>query len=93
DFYDRLQDYLLARLRNLNPEDDEITFTQAERDSVSIWRNLIYTHQTCQFNFTSYDMGHCQDTINSSSTHCDIMVHTLDDPSSPGYHPYWYACV
>ncbi|KIJ31573.1 hypothetical protein M422DRAFT_83448, partial [Sphaerobolus stellatus SS14] len=55
-FYDRLRDYLLARLRHLNPEDDEIMFTQAERHTVSIQRNLIYAHQTCRINFTTYDM-------------------------------------
>ncbi|KIJ35835.1 hypothetical protein M422DRAFT_115801, partial [Sphaerobolus stellatus SS14] len=33
------------------------------------------------------------DTINSSSTHHDIMVHTFNDPSSSGYLLYWYAHI
>ncbi|KIJ36057.1 hypothetical protein M422DRAFT_132875, partial [Sphaerobolus stellatus SS14] len=50
-------------------------------------------HQTCCINFTTYDMQHLQDTINPSMSHRDIMLHACDDPSNPGYHPFWYARV
>ncbi|KIJ47639.1 hypothetical protein M422DRAFT_163781, partial [Sphaerobolus stellatus SS14] len=92
-FYDMMKDHLYARLSNLATEDDEIKITQVQRDEVLILRCVLYKHQTCRINFTTYDMQRSQDTINPCTSHCDILLHARDDPSNPGYHPYWYARV
>ncbi|KIJ40567.1 hypothetical protein M422DRAFT_256540 [Sphaerobolus stellatus SS14] len=93
-FFDKLREYLYSHLiPELDRVDDEIILTQDQRTSVSIQYNQIYTHQTCRINYTTYDMRRVQDSINPSTSHRDIMLHARDDPSSPGYHPYWYARV
>ncbi|KIJ43684.1 hypothetical protein M422DRAFT_252926 [Sphaerobolus stellatus SS14] len=92
-FYDGLKDYLFARLTNLTPEDDELTISQEQRDEVIIRGRVLYCHQTCRINFTTYDMQRSQDTINPYNGHSDIMLHARDEPSNPGYHPFWYARV
>ncbi|KIJ23742.1 hypothetical protein M422DRAFT_195539 [Sphaerobolus stellatus SS14] len=93
DFYDLLKDHLFARLTNRATEDDELDITQAQRNMVLIRQRVLYRHQTCRINFTTYDMQRSQDSINPSTSHRDIMLHAGDDPASHGYHPYWYARV
>jgi len=93
DFDSKLCNHLLARLRNLDSNDDEIVFTHKDRFSLDIEDEKIYEQKTCRFNFTTYDMRRAQDTIKSGSHRRDVMLHARDDPNSPRYHPYWYARV
>ncbi|KIJ53889.1 hypothetical protein M422DRAFT_242156 [Sphaerobolus stellatus SS14] len=93
NFYDDMKTHLYGRLTNIAAEDDEVHITQAQRDKVLILRRVLYKHQTCRINFTTYDMQRSQDSINPSTSHRDIMLHARDDHSSSRYHPYWYARV
>ncbi|KAF8582468.1 hypothetical protein K439DRAFT_1618223 [Ramaria rubella] len=40
-----------------------------------------------------YDLRQSQDSINPRTSHCDVLVHTQDNPMNPGFHPFWYTCV
>lgn len=54
----------------------------------------MYSHQTLQVNYTTYDMRRDQDTI-SVSRHPDVMVLAPEEPDVPESekHSYWYARV
>jgi hypothetical protein len=56
---------------------------------VIIPNNTIYSAQTMQVYYTTYDLRREYDTINPR-THADIMV--LSGEKTPS-HPYWYARV
>jgi hypothetical protein len=60
-----------------------------ERSSVIIPNSTVYSVQTMQVYYTTYDMKREYDTINPR-THADIMV--LSGETNPR-HPYWYARV
>ncbi|KAF8577949.1 hypothetical protein K439DRAFT_1648918 [Ramaria rubella] len=47
NFYNRLKDHLLARMRGLEYDGDETEFTEQDRDTVIIRSNRLYRHQTC----------------------------------------------
>jgi hypothetical protein len=64
-------------------------FTHEERNSVVIPNNVIYSVQTMQVHYTTYDLRREYDTINPR-THGDVMV--LSGETNPS-HPYWYARV
>jgi hypothetical protein len=91
NFYSRLKDHLLGRLRGLEYDGDETEFTEQDRDSILIRNNRIYRHKTCRLNFTTYDMRRSQDSVNPRTSHRDIMVHAREDPESQEAHPFWYA--
>jgi hypothetical protein len=65
------------------------SFTEEERNSVIIPNNIIYSVQTMQVHYTTYDLRREYDTINPR-THGDVMV--LSGETAPS-HPYWYARV
>jgi hypothetical protein len=56
---------------------------------VIIPNNIIYSVQTMQVYYTTYNLRCDYDTINPR-THGDVMV--LSGETTPS-HPYWYACV
>lgn len=60
-----------------------------EHNSVIIPNNVIYSVQTMQVNYTTYDLRREYDTI-SPRTHADVMV--LSGETTPS-HPYWYARI
>ncbi|KAG2060731.1 hypothetical protein BDR06DRAFT_1054389 [Suillus hirtellus] len=64
-------------------------FMDDERNSVIISDSRLYSVQTMQVHYTTYDLRREYDTINPR-THCDIMV--LSGETRP-QHPYWYARV
>lgn len=79
----------MYRLKKLDVTHCDRTFTDEERNSLIIPNNTIYSVQTMQIHYTTYDMRRVYDTINSR-THADVMV--LSGETSPS-HPYWYARV
>lgn len=61
----------------------------ADRNSVVIPNNIIYSVQTMQVHYTTYNLRREHNTINPR-THGDVMV--LSGEIMPS-HPYWYARV
>ncbi|KIK32237.1 hypothetical protein CY34DRAFT_47013, partial [Suillus luteus UH-Slu-Lm8-n1] len=88
-FIPKLKDHLLYRLRGLDVGYCDHTFTDDERNSVIIIDNKMYSVQTMQVHYTTYDLRREYDTINPR-THSDIIV--LSGETRPE-HPYWYARV
>jgi hypothetical protein len=64
-------------------------FTDEEHSSVIIPNGMVYSVQTMQIYYTTYDMRHEYDTVNPKA-HADVMV--LSGETTPS-HPYWYACM
>lgn len=89
NFIPKLKDHILYRLRKLDISYCDHTFTPKERNSVIIPNNIIYSVQTMQVQYTTYDMRREYDIINPR-THADVMV--LSGETTPS-HPYWYARV
>ncbi|HEV7737304.1 MAG TPA: hypothetical protein VGO47_08050 [Chlamydiales bacterium] len=67
---------------------DEPSFTAAERNTVKILNNSIYTHKTLRINYTTYDNRRAQDYLNTT-THTDFMMLAHDELT----HPYWYGRI
>jgi hypothetical protein len=89
NFIPRLKDHILYRLQKLDISYCDHTFTDDERNSVIIPNNTVYSVQTLQVHYTTYDLRREYDTVNPR-THADVMV--LSGEIMPG-HPYWYARV
>ncbi|KIK31437.1 hypothetical protein CY34DRAFT_19925 [Suillus luteus UH-Slu-Lm8-n1] len=89
NFIPKLRDHILYRLRGLDVSHCDHTFTDDERNAVIIPNNIIYSVQTMQVYYTTYDLRREYDTINPRA-HSDVMV--LSGESAPR-HPYWYARV
>ncbi|KAG2757163.1 hypothetical protein P692DRAFT_201859216 [Suillus brevipes Sb2] len=89
NFVPKLRDHILFRLRGLDVTFCDHTFTDEERNLVIIPNNRIYSVQTMQVHYTTYDLRREYDTVNPRS-HGDIMV--LSGETAPS-HPYWYARV
>jgi hypothetical protein len=89
NFFPKLKDHILYRLRKLDISYCDHSFTDEERNSVIIPDNTIYSVQTMQVHYTTYDMRREYDTVNPR-THPDVMV--LSGEVIPK-HPYWYARV
>lgn len=79
----------MYRLKKLSIDHCDHIFTNEEHNSVIIPNNTVYSVQTMQVHYTTYDMRREYDTINPN-THADVMV--LSGETSPS-HPYWYARV
>ena len=90
DFIPKLKDHLLMRLLNQEYNGDEENFTDADRLSVRILNNRIYSCQVLRINYTTYDCRRDQDTINPR-TNCDVMVHSRE--VEPNAQPFWYARI
>ncbi|KIK34293.1 hypothetical protein CY34DRAFT_98289, partial [Suillus luteus UH-Slu-Lm8-n1] len=89
NFIPKLRDHILYRLRGLDVSYCDHTFTDNERNTVIIPNNIIFSVQTMQVCYTTYDLRREYDTVNTR-THSDVMV--LSGESMPS-HPYWYARV
>jgi hypothetical protein len=89
NFLPKLRDHIIYRLQELDVSYCDHTFTNEERNSVIIPNNTIYSVQTMQVHYTTYDLRRECDTINPR-THGDVMV--LSGETTPS-HPYWYARV
>jgi hypothetical protein len=90
DFIPKLKDHLLGRLLNQEYDGDEHQFSDADRNTVRIQNNRIYSAKVLRVNYTTYDVRREQDTLNPR-TNSDVMV--LSTNTTPGAHPYWYAHI
>ena len=90
DFVPRLKDHLLTRLLQLPYDGDEEVFSDADRNTVHIVDNQIYSAKVLRVNYTTYDVRRDQDSMNPR-TNANVMV--LSPETGPGAHPYWYARV
>jgi hypothetical protein len=90
NFVVKLKDHLLSRLLYLEYDGDERDFSDADRNTVRIVDNRIYSSKVFRVNFTTYDVRRDQDTMNPR-THCDVMV--MSRETGPNAHPFWYARV
>ena len=70
--------------------DDELEFSDEDRNSIRILNNRIYSAKVLRVNYTTYDVRRDQDSMNPR-THCDIMV--VSPEKEDGAHPFWYAHV
>ncbi|KAJ7116991.1 hypothetical protein C8R44DRAFT_627458, partial [Mycena epipterygia] len=93
DFLPRLQAHLYARMQGITSI-EATDFTSDQLGSVNIQYQRIHAHATAAFNYTTYDVRRDQDTINSKTERCHIIVKS-DETSEDGLtaHPYWYAKV
>lgn len=90
-----MQNHLLGRLLNRDFDGDtHDSFTSADRQSVHLRAGRIYSVNTCQTFYTTYDIQRQTDTINPRSCP-DIIVRAPppDDDEDSRYEPYWYARV
>jgi hypothetical protein len=86
----KLKDHLLSRILQQDYNGDEHTFSDADRNTLRIVDNRIYSAKVFRVNFTTYDIRRDQDTMNPR-THCDVMV--LSRETGANAHPFWYARV
>ncbi|KAG2157996.1 uncharacterized protein EDB93DRAFT_1077626 [Suillus bovinus] len=89
NFLPKLKDHILYRSRELDISYCNHTFTDEERNSVIIPNNTIYSVQTMQVHYTTYNLRYKYNIINPR-THGDVMV--LSGEMMPS-HPYWYVRV
>jgi hypothetical protein len=90
DFVPKLKDHLLTRLLGQEYNGDEQKYSDADRNTVRLLNNRIYTVKVCQANFTTYDVRRDQDCLNPD-TYADVMM--LSRETDPNAHPYWYARI
>ena len=90
DFLPWLRYFALCKILNQEYNFDEVSFTEAERATVSFVKNKIYQHKVMCVNYTTYDMRREQDSLNLCM-HVNIMV--LSQEMEPNAHPYWYAHI
>jgi hypothetical protein len=89
NFIPRLKDHILYRLQKLDVSHCDHIFTDEEHNSVIIPNHIVYSVQTMQVHYTTYDLRREYNTINPQ-THADIMV--LLGETTPS-HPYWYVRI
>ncbi|KAG1805949.1 uncharacterized protein BJ212DRAFT_1283121, partial [Suillus subaureus] len=73
NFIPKLQDHILYRLKKLDISYCDHIFTDKECNMVIIPNNTLYSVQTMQVHYTTYDMRCKYNTINPK-THADVMV-------------------
>ncbi|KAJ7067227.1 hypothetical protein C8F01DRAFT_1365364 [Mycena amicta] len=86
----KLQTHLLGRIHHPEYSTDGSEYTTVDRNRLFIVNNRIYIHKVLCVHYTSYDVRHGQDSMNSR-THADIM--TLAPEDSTDDHPYAYSRV
>lgn len=89
NFLPKLKEHLLSRFLDENEPDG------SNCPQILFKNDRIYEHSLCRVNYTTYDVRRDQDTINSSSSHCNVMVLSKDlDPiTSQETISYRYARV
>ena len=91
DFVPRLKDHLLGRLLDKDYDGDETVFSDADRNTVRLVDNRIYSAKVLRVNYTTYNVRRDQDSMNPRTDQCDVMVQSPE--TGPNAHPYWYARV
>ena len=85
DFIPCLKDFALCKILSQEYDFDEVSFSEAERTSITFVKNKIYQHKVMWVNYTTYNMRREQDSLNPR-THANIMV--LSQEKEPDAHPY-----
>ncbi|KAG2069704.1 hypothetical protein BDR04DRAFT_1020754 [Suillus decipiens] len=88
-FIPKRKDHILYWRQKLDVSYCDHTFSDEECNLVIVSDNRLYSVQTMQVHYMTYDLQREYDTINTW-THPDVMV--LSSKTKP-QHPYWYACV
>ncbi|KAJ7737919.1 hypothetical protein DFH07DRAFT_752764, partial [Mycena maculata] len=93
DFMSNLRAHLCARMQGLHSF-EATSFSPEQLAAVNIQHHRIHAHATAAFNYTTYDVRRDQDTINTNTDRCHIMVKSNEE-NEDGLtaHPYWYARV
>ncbi|KAF8551580.1 hypothetical protein OG21DRAFT_1374859, partial [Imleria badia] len=78
------------RLWNVQYSEDDLQFSDEDRDLVTIVENKIFKHKVLRVNYTMYDLRREQDSV-TLRTHPDVMV--LSQETDKQWHPYWYAHI
>ncbi|KAG8702016.1 hypothetical protein FRC09_004999 [Ceratobasidium sp. 395] len=93
DFLPRLKAHLLARKRGENYQGEQDR-APLELSTINFQYDRIYSHQTLQIHYTTYDVRRGQDTVNPSTPKRFILVRS-DEPDCPGIEArrFWYAKV
>ncbi|KAL1658479.1 hypothetical protein GGF50DRAFT_67162 [Schizophyllum commune] len=90
NFTPKLKDHLLGRLLHRKFDGDDFDFTEADRRTVQIKNERIYTSQVLRVNYTTYDVRRGSDHINA---HRREFIMTPSPEEGENVHPYWYAQV
>lgn len=91
DFRSKLHDHILGRFTHREFDgDDHNEFNDADRSSLRITDDRIFSVSRFQVNYTTYDVRRDQDSLNPSKQ-CNVMVNSAE--TTEGAHPYWYAQV
>lgn len=101
----QLLDHILARLRGRPYSWDDLLFNKSDYTDVDLHKDHIYSHGASRFNYTSYDIRRCQDTIKPAlrispsgvfksgySARCTVML-ASDEDDGKSQHQFWYARV
>ncbi|KAF7432593.1 hypothetical protein PC9H_004535 [Pleurotus ostreatus] len=93
DFFPRLQDHLLARIRGQPHSGDGFMFHEEQRAAIVFHNNRMYPHQTFHINYTTYDVRREQDLVKSAGPRQDIMLLAQTPTPNDMFHSYWFARV
>jgi hypothetical protein len=94
DIVRNLKSHILSRLQSNVGVGDEGAFTSDELDEIDFENDVIYSHATAAFNYTTYDIHRDRDTININTNRRDVMVLSNEDTDDDEqHHPFWYARV
>ena len=77
-------------MRLLGLHDPDIEYSDSQRATVVILKNVLYSHKTVRVNYTTYDGRLAQDCL-SARKQSDVMVLSRED--SLNRSPYWYARI
>ncbi|KAG9089568.1 hypothetical protein FRC06_001484 [Ceratobasidium sp. 370] len=90
------QDHAIKLKRHLLTQIQDVpastSFTEAELAQLSVHRGRMYQHRTLRVNYTSYDVLRQQDTLNSKTPSCFVMLPTELEAQAEA-HPFLYAKV
>jgi len=67
----------------------QINESDRNPNSILFASDRIYPHNLIRINYTTYDVRRSQDVVNTSTSHCDVMV-LAENPTD---HPFRYARV
>lgn len=65
----------------------------ADLDSILFKHDRIYSHNLARINYTTYDVRRCQDVVNPSTSHHNIMVLVDPDGDPLSDHTFRYGRV
>ncbi|KAL5528007.1 hypothetical protein ACEPAF_7143 [Sanghuangporus sanghuang] len=78
NFHSDLKACLFSRLKGLDSADDDIQYSDSEKNDVVIKNNRLYCHPRITIKYTAYDMERETDSIGPQAVKNDIMVLARD---------------